>query len=125
MRDQLGESIAPTLDDYDKLPYLKACIAETQRIRSVVPIGIPHGCNHSTVLNGFNIPKGTMLIPLQWAVHMDATAWTDPEKFDPDRFISEAGSFTCPPQFIPFQTGLLIIILITLIKCLYVFCFCC
>lgn len=29
----------PTLDSYDKLPYFRACLAEAQRIRSVVPVG--------------------------------------------------------------------------------------
>lgn len=40
----------PTLDSYDKLPYLRACIAETQRIRSVVPVGIPHGASNVNYL---------------------------------------------------------------------------
>ncbi len=37
---ELNLSSMPTLDNYDKLPYLRACIAETQRIRSVVPVGM-------------------------------------------------------------------------------------
>lgn len=30
--------------DGSRLPHLMAAICETQRIRSIVPVGIPHGC---------------------------------------------------------------------------------
>lgn len=30
--------------DASRLPQVMAAICETQRIRSIVPVGIPHGC---------------------------------------------------------------------------------
>ncbi|XP_045490965.1 cytochrome P450 306a1 [Colias croceus] len=91
--------------DISKLPYLMATICETQRIRSIVPVGIPHGCTQDTYLANYRIPKGTMVVPLQWAIHTDPNIWEDPNEFRPRRFIDDEGNLLKPQEFIPFQTG--------------------
>ncbi|KAG6450070.1 cytochrome P450 306a1 [Manduca sexta] len=88
-----------------RLPRLMAAIYETQRIRSIVPVGIPHGCLEDTYLGNYKIPKGAMVIPLQWALHMDPDVWEDSEEFKPSRFLAPDGSLLKPQEFIPFQTG--------------------
>lgn len=42
----------PTLDDMFALPLTQAAIYEAQRIRSVVPVGIPHGTLQNTEIEG-------------------------------------------------------------------------
>ena len=59
----------------------------------------------TTTLNGLTIPKGTQVIPLIHAVHMDPTLWKDPEAFNPERFIGEDGAIHKPDFFIPFGVG--------------------
>ena len=50
------------LDDIDHLHYLKASVAESQRLKTTVPCGIPHGNpTQSTTLDGYFIPKNTMV----------------------------------------------------------------
>lgn len=50
------------LDDIEHLHYLKASVAESQRLNTVVPCGIPHGnSSQSSTLAGYFIPKNTMV----------------------------------------------------------------
>nr|QLI62174.1 cytochrome P450 25 [Streltzoviella insularis] len=100
-------SVYPEEDvvDSTRLPHLMAALCETQRIRSIVPVGIPHGCVQETYLANYRIPKGTMVVPLQWAIHMDPDVWEDPEIYKPSRFLAPDGTLLKPQEFIPFQTG--------------------
>lgn len=56
-------------------------------------------------IGGYRVPKNTMVVPLQWAVHMDEKLWTEPEEFNPFRFLDETGGYVRKEGFIPFQTG--------------------
>lgn len=94
------------LEDIEHLPYLKASMAESQRLKTVVPCGIPHGNpNQSTNIGGYTIPKNTMVLPLLFALHMDENIWENPKIFNPDRFIDSDGKFFTPQSFIPFSVG--------------------
>ncbi|XP_042232857.1 cytochrome P450 monooxygenase patI-like [Homarus americanus] len=94
-----------TLTSAHLLPYTQAAILETQRLRSILPLGIPHGATQQLTVDGYRIPKGTMLLPLLWYVHHDPAIWTQPDQYRPERFIDEEGKVIRHPAFMPFQTG--------------------
>ncbi|XP_076242207.1 cytochrome P450 enzyme phantom [Calliopsis andreniformis] len=101
----LKEEEEPTLKDRECMPRLEAALAEVQRIRSVTPLGIPHGTLKDMRIGDYDVPKGAMIIPMQWAVHTDPAHWSDPLEFQPDRFLTADGRFFKPESFLPFQTG--------------------
>lgn len=50
------------LDDIEHFPYLKASIAESQRLKTVVQLGVPHGNpTQRTTIGGYEIPINTMV----------------------------------------------------------------
>lgn len=60
----------------------------------------------NTEIGDYDVPKGTMVIPLQQAIHTDPFYWhTEPLSFIPKRFITDDGSLAKPKAFLPFQTG--------------------
>ena len=54
----------PELTDMPNLPVLRACIKETMRWRPNVPTGVAHEIMEDDFYNGYFIPKGARILPL-------------------------------------------------------------
>ncbi|XP_005082857.1 cytochrome P450 2U1 [Mesocricetus auratus] len=101
----IGCDRVPSLTDKAQMPYTEATIMEVQRLSMVVPLAIPHMTSEKTVLQGYTIPKGTVVIPNLWSVHRDPAIWEKPDDFCPDRFLDDQGQLLKRETFIPFGIG--------------------
>ncbi|XP_025934139.1 cytochrome P450 2U1 isoform X3 [Apteryx rowi] len=57
------------------------------------------------VLQGYTIPKGSVIVPNLWSVHRDPNIWEKPDDFQPTRFLDENGELIKKEAFIPFGMG--------------------
>ncbi|KAI7732041.1 hypothetical protein M8C21_008245, partial [Ambrosia artemisiifolia] len=86
MDRKIGKERLVDESDMVNLPYLRGIINETLRLYPTVPLLVPHESSQDCIIEGYNVPCGTMLLVNQWAIHHDPKLWTDPERFNPDRF---------------------------------------
>nr|XP_002730849.1 PREDICTED: steroid 17-alpha-hydroxylase/17,20 lyase-like [Saccoglossus kowalevskii] len=104
--DVIGRDRLPLLSDRPNLPYCDAVIHELMRIRTVVPMSIPHKALVDSSIGGYLIPKNTWVMVNLWAVQMDEKHWDNPQEFRPERFIDKDGSLKAKQDnFIPFSAG--------------------
>lgn len=82
-----GYERLPDVSDRKSLPYLEAVFHEVMRHSSFVAITIPHRTLANTVLNGYKIPKDTLVFINQYTANRDSSMWKDPYTFDPERFL--------------------------------------
>ena len=101
----VGRNRLPRLADKDDLPYTAATLLEIQRIVTVAPLGLAHSCDEETTLEGYTIPKGSIVLPNLWAIHHDPNIWEEPDKFKPERFLDANGCLQEREELIPFSTG--------------------
>lgn len=71
----------------------------------LVPLGAPHFCTDDVVLGGYDIPKGTILFVNLYSVSIDQKYWSEPEKFEPGRFLDGGGKIKPCDAHIPFSEG--------------------
>ncbi|XP_072048700.1 cytochrome P450 2U1-like [Amphiura filiformis] len=100
-----GEEVPRGLSDKDKLPFTSAVLLEIQRIVSTNPLGIPHSCGDDTIIDGYYIPKGSVVVSNLWAVHHDPDTCKNPDQFNPDRFLDKDRCLREREGLIPFSTG--------------------
>ncbi|WP_439638498.1 cytochrome P450 [Nevskia sp.] len=71
--------------DLDRFEDTTLAIKETLRIAAPVPM-LPRGVTEECAFNGVRLPKGAMVAVTPWLTHHLPEWWTDPARFDPDRF---------------------------------------
>jgi len=76
------------LNSIQKLPYTKQCIEETLRLYPPAYFSDRLSLEEDEC-NGVKIPKNTQVLLSYYEMHRHQNYWSDPEKFDPDRFCSE------------------------------------
>ena len=94
--------------DIPNLLYLQAVIKETLRLYTAAPLSVPHEAMEDCHVAGYHIPKGTRLFVNAWKLHRDPSVWSDPEDFQPERFLTTHADLDVLGQhfeLIPFGSG--------------------
>jgi Cytochrome P450 len=94
----------PTVSDLESLSYAKMVFAESLRIYP--PVWIIGRCALRDVnMNGRIIPKGSYVHVSQFLMHRDPRYFPEPERFDPERWTSEATAARPRFSYFPFGGG--------------------
>uniref|UniRef100_F7G8X3 Cytochrome P450 2J2-like n=1 Tax=Monodelphis domestica TaxID=13616 RepID=F7G8X3_MONDO len=100
----IGQSRQPTMADRENMPYTNAAIHEVQRMGNIVPFNVPRVAVVDTIVAGYYVPKGTLLVTNLNALHRDPKEWATPDTFNPEHFL-ENGQFKKKESFLPFSMG--------------------
>jgi cytochrome P450 len=94
-------------EDRHKLPFTEACIYEVLRHAPLFPLTIPHGVTQDTSLNGYFIPKDSIVMVNLFSLTRDPLYWSEPEVFNPQRFLDGSGKIRedLQDKYYPFGLG--------------------
>ena len=90
--NQIGQEKLIEESDVSKLHYLQSIISETFRLYPAAPLLIPHMSFADCTVEGYDVPRGTMLLVNAWAIHRDPKVWDDATSFKPERFENSEGA---------------------------------
>ncbi|EFJ19521.1 hypothetical protein SELMODRAFT_111024 [Selaginella moellendorffii] len=109
--------------DLQKMVFLQAVVKETLRMHPPGPLlSWARLAIHDVSLSGHHVPAGTTAMVNMWSITHDPSIWSEPEKFNPERFLEQdvdvkgtdlrlapfgAGRRVCPGRALGLATVLL------------------
>ncbi|MEU3402774.1 cytochrome P450 [Streptomyces sp. NPDC006670] len=94
----------PQAADLERLPYLTRVLKEAMRLYPAAPV-MGRNAVAATEIDGHAVPAGATVILAPWVTHRHPDYWSDPERFDPDRFTPEAEAARPRYAWFPFGGG--------------------
>ncbi|KAG8445800.1 hypothetical protein GDO86_010548 [Hymenochirus boettgeri] len=95
----------PQAEHRKMMPYTDAVIHEIQRFSNILPINLPHATTRDVTFRGYNLPKGTHVVPLLASVLREKSHFEKPDEFYPQHFLDSQGNFVKNEAFLPFSAG--------------------
>ena len=105
VREELSRELAGKAPSFDDLPRLKKTLhAFEESLRLYPPFWrISRQATEDDQIQGYFIPKGTMVIASQYLIHRNPKIWENPDEYLPDRFEDSTARHRF--SFIPFGAG--------------------
>ena len=110
VQQRIAEEVAPlnlgpenAADALARLVYTRAVVQESLRLYPPA-YGIFRVARHADEAAGVEVPKGAVVMMAPWLLHRHRRLWTEPDLFDPTRFLPGAP----PPDrfaYLPFGVG--------------------
>lgn len=101
----IGSTRLITCSDKTALHYTNAVIMECFRCANLLIFNLPHATAEEVEVEGYKLPKNTVIFPQLGMLMRDEKAFPNPNSFNPDRFLDEEGHFKNIEEMLPFSLG--------------------
>ena len=90
--DESPQNAVSAYASVSELPYLRACIDETLRLRPPIAFQLPRTvyAPEGATISGHHIRQGTVVAVSPYSIHRNLELYDNPDTFNPDRWLNQA-----------------------------------